>query len=271
MVGTTGPAALDEGRNWRRVALAVVPWVLAGVLGLLGVLGSRNAPAAPAATATTPPPAEAVAAATTTATPEPAAARTSVPRSSPGQLDPDQELAVLLAARNAMGTAGLTDHAGGGDRWPLDARVVSLDDVTAEYAVATVHGLVLEQDDEGWNGPHPMAVAVLLRRGASSAVVGDAWPLAPPATPDATPDAMPQLRTVDEPDPSIVAPLTDAGWSVEEIVGVEASDDALLRIVLEGTPPGASRPAEHVLWLLDAPGGPRLLPLTATPEDEDLP
>lgn len=257
--------------------LAVVPWVVAAVLGLLGGFAARGTPA-PAASAG---PASASDATVTTgstdaidpveptassaATPEPS---TQAPAST--QLDPDVELTVLLVARNAMGTAGLVGHEKDpvvDDRWPLDARLVAIEEVTAEYAVAVVHGLVLERDDAGWTGPHPSAVAVLLRTAAAPVVVGDAWPLAPPTTPS----SMPELRPVDEPDPSIVAPLTDAGWVVEEVVVVETSHDALLRVVVQGTPPGAGRAAEHVLWLLDAPGGPRLVPLNATAEDEDLP
>lgn len=267
MAGATGPGALDEGRNRRRVILAVVPWVLAAVLGLLSMVSARGTPTPPTTTVTPAPDHTAATGSTHDAEPTPAPSPASVRAAATEQLDPEVELAVLLAARNAMGAAGLTGNDGIDDRWALDARLGAVEEVTAEYAVATVHGLVLDQDDQGWNGPHPRTVAVLLRTTPSPAVVGDAWPLPPPALPAATP----QLRPIDDPDPSIIAPLTDAGWSIEDVMAVETSDDALLRVALQGTPPGGSRAAQHVLWLLDAPGGPRLLPLTTTTDDEDLP
>lgn len=270
VVGATGPGALEERRDWRRVTMIAAPWVVAAALGVLGVLGARSAPPGPAAasTATT-------SLAAAGSTPAPGEVPSAAPPAPDTSLDaapalaPEVELAVLAAARVALGTAGTTSTAAGAvaDRWPVDARVAAVEAVTADHLVATVHGLVIEHRDDTWHGPTPQAVAVLVRTGPAPGVVGQAWPLPPPPLASATPE----LRAVDEVDPSVVAPLEDAGWAVVEVTAVEVSPDALLRVALHGTPPGRQRPGDHEVWLLDAPGGPRLLPLPPRPDTEELP
>lgn len=274
MVGATGPGALEERRDWRRVALIAVPWALASVLGVLGVLGTHGArgtsPHHPSAHATQ------VAAAPSPDTsarprrddPTVTPGRTPATASAtPSALAAEVELAVLATARAALGAAGLRGAGAAADRWTVHARVAAVEAVTAEHVVATVHGLVIEHREDVWHGPQPAAVAVLVRTGADPGVVGQAWPLAPPALATATPE----LRSLTEVDPSVVAPLEDAGWAIDEITAVETSEDALLRIAVHGTPPARRHAADHVVWLLDAPGGPRLLPLQPPPVTEELP
>ena len=268
MVERTGPAALDGGRDRRRTALVAAPWVLAAVLGVVGVVaGGRGATDQPtAAPPSTPSP-------PTTPAPLPSATASGTtglaidPSGPSAALPPDVELAVLLAARAAMGTAGLAAADGSGDRWTLEVRVTALEAVTDEHAVARVDGLVIEARDDGWHGPFPAAVAVLVRTAPTPAVVGSAWPLAALDLPTASPS----VRPVDDPDPGLVAPLQDNGWTITEVTAVEAADDALLRVRLSGTAPGAARTADHVVWLLDGPNGPRPLPLPHPDTPEDLP
>jgi hypothetical protein len=239
------------------------------VLAALGVLAARGAPAATSPPTTVDAPLTETPPSQQAPDPDPAVDPPD-PESGDGPSEPlsaDVELAVLAAARPALGATGLSTTTDGPDRWALEARIAAVEVVTADYAVATVHGLVIEHTDGAWHGPGPAAVGVLLRRSPTLAVVGGAWPLPTPPLSTTSVD----VRPVEDPDASVVASIQDAGWSVTEVTAVETSEDALLRISLRGTAPGAGEPTDHVLWLLDAPGGPRLLPLAAPTTTEDLP
>ena len=257
-VSGTGPGAAQARPGWRRWAMAVTPWLAAAALGTAGWLHSRPAPLAAAATAAPSP------APTPDHVTSPQLAP--LPPTSGLLLPPDVELAVIATARTTLGTAGLASDGPAPDRWPLEVRVVDVQDVGAGVGVATVHALVIERTQDGWTAPTIRAAAVPLRTGTSTAVLGSAWPLPSPPTPS-TPDAV----TSPAPDvgPEVVAPLESDGWTVDRVVSidvVEVVDRRLLRLALSGTPPDETRAADHTVWLLDTPGGPRLLSTITTEE-----
>lgn len=263
----TGPAALDE-RPRRRVVLLAAPWAVALALVVAALL--LRPPAAPtspsAATSPTRGPADGPSA-HAPGTPDPSTPGVStsgvpagtVARSSPA-VPAAVRLQVLAHARAALGTAGLAaeDH-GRTDRWPVEVRLTEVTAVTDTLAIATVHALVIELTDAGWTGPVLRAAAVPLVTSPQVRVAGPGWPIAAPALPVETPDGAP----VAEPDPAMVTPLQQAGWEVDELVAVELVGGAVLRVALTGAPPDGGERGHHVVWLLDAPGGPRLLPLDA--------
>lgn len=265
----TGPAALDEQPRRRRALLLAAPWVLAGVLGVTALVTRPAATASPvtAPSATTTSAADGAPAAATPIPggPLPTTAPAQPGLEPPGSLSPATRLQVLATARVALGTAGLTDDAGHADRWAIDVRLVEVNRVTSDLAVATVHALVIRLGDSGWTGPTPAAVAVPLLLSPEPLVAGPAWPLPVPPSQLATPDA----EVITDPDPSMVAPLEAAGWTVDEVTTADLVGGAVLRLGLLGVPPGGTERGEHVVWLLDAPGGPQLLPLDATPSTQE--
>ncbi len=258
----TGPAALDEQPRRRRTLLLAAPWVLAAALGVAAVVTRPATTASPAAvpSATAAPTTDGAAA---VATPVPGSP---LPTTAPAQPEPSgslpaaTRLQVLATARAALGSAGLPAAAGPADRWAIDVRLSEVSRITGDLAVATVHALVIQLGEAGWTGPTPAAVAVPLLLSPEPLVAGPAWPLAAPPSQLAEPDA----AAVPDPDPSMVAPLEAAGWTVDEVTTVDLVGGAVLRVDLLGTPPGGGERGEHVVWLLDAPGGPRLLPLDPT-------
>lgn len=262
----TGPAALDEQPRRRRALLLAVPWVLAGVLGIAALI-TRPAGTAPPAAAPTAASGPSTGDAPAVATPGPrvTAAPAQPDLVSSGSLPPATRLQVLATARVAFGTAGLTADAGPSQRWAIDVRLVEVSQITGDLAVATVHALVIQLRDAGWTGPTPAAVAVPLVLSPEPLVAGPAWPLPAPPSRLVEPDA----EVVPDPDPSVVAPLEAAGWTVDEVMTVDLVRGAALRLKLLGVPPGGGERAEHVVWLLDAPGGPRLLPLDTTPSTQE--
>lgn len=262
----TGPAALDEQPRRRRALLLAAPWVLAGVLGVAALV---TRPAATASPVTAP---SAASAPSTSEAPAVATPGPRVPAApaqpdlvSSGSLPPATRLQVLATARVALGTAGLTDDGGHADRWAIDVRLVEVSRVTGDLATATVHALVIQWRDSGWTGPTPAAVAVPLVLSPEPMVAGPAWPLPAPPSQLVEPDADP----VPDPDPSVIAPLEAAGWTVDEVMAVDLVRGAVLRLELLGVPPGSGERGEHVVWLLDAPGGPQLLPLDTTPSTQE--
>lgn len=253
----TGPAALDGRPRRRRAALLAAPWVLALALGVAALVARPGASAAPE---TAPSPT-----ATAAAPPELAQPVPSTAPPAPEALPAETHLQVLAQARIALGTAGLASEAGSrADQWPVEVRLAGVAHVTDTLAVATVHGLVIELADGTWTGPVARAVAVPLTTSPEPSVAGPAWPVDAPAVAVVAPDG----ETVDEPDPAVLSPLEQAGWSVDELTAVELVDGAVLRVELIGAPPGETEPSRHAVWLLDAPGGPRLLPLEATEQPE---
>lgn len=237
--------------------LAVVPWALAAVLAVVGAwsrgtsqaVGAGLPDAAPSPVVPTP------------LAPTPLAPTRLAP-SSPA-LAPAVEFAVVAAARTTLGTAGLVGAPDDTrDRWPLQAAVVAVEAVTTELGVATVHGLVIERTADGWASPRTLAVAVPLALGDPVRVAGPAWPLPAPPEPLADPTGTP----VADPGPELIEALLVLGWEVERVESVDLLDGGVLRVRLHGTAPGALGATSHEVWLLDAPGGVRPLPLTpATP------
>jgi len=267
-VPVTGPAALDDQPRRRRAVLFAAPWVLAAALGVVALV---SRPAATTSPATSP-----VTVATPTGVPSGEGdADSSLPTAAPTQpeplpsasLPPSTRLQVLATARTALGTAGLTDDTSRANRWAVDIRLTEVSQVTGDLAVATVHALVIQLGDSGWTGPTPAAVAVPLLLLPEPLVAGPAWPLTAPSSPLAEPDTQP----VSDPDPSMVTPLQEAGWTVDEVTSVELVGGAVLRIGLVGIPPDGGERGDHMVWLLDAPGGPRLLPLDDTSTTPDTP
>lgn len=266
----TGPGAVDTRPSWRRTALYAAPWLVAAVLVVLHVLTSAgrepatslgSAPGGDAAATPAPTP-TGTDESSPTATPAATAEHASAPATA--QLSAPTRLAVLATAREALGRVVVTDDTAATSPWPVDARIVDIETVTSTHAVATVHGLVLEHRGDGWHGPLPRAVAVLVRTASPASVIEPAWPLPPPTSSSTAPD----VRPVEDPDPALVQALQDAGWTVEEVLAVVATEDGLLRLELRGTAPPEQEPRDHVVWLLDAPGGPRPLPLKqTTPQD----
>lgn len=260
----TGPAALDGQPRRRRAVLVAAPWFLAAALGVAALVTRPAATASPA----TPPsatasPATDAAAAVGTSVPGSPLPTSAPPQPEPvpsGSLPATTRLQVLATARAALGSAGLPADAGPADRWAIDVRLGEVSRVTGDLAVATVHALVIQLGEAGWSGPTPAAVAVPLLLSPEPLVAGPAWPLAAPPSPLAEPDAQP----VPDPDPAMVVPLQDAGWTVDEVTAVDLVGGAVLRIGLVGTPPDGGERGDHTVWLLDAPGGPRLLPLDTT-------
>lgn len=254
---TTGPAALDARPSRRRVVLAAVPWLLAACLAGAGLHWRTTRPAADAA-ADPPPAATADGGRTSRGADAAPTATTSHPdptASTP--LPPAAALAVVAAARTALGTAGVGEGTGPHpDRWALDVRVVASERVTESVTVVTVHGLVIDRVDGGWSEPVVRAVAVPVATGGTPGVLGPGWPLPDPSAANVDLDT----RHVPDPAPSIVEPLLDAGWDIEEVTAVDLVAGALLRVRLQGTAPGDSAAAGHEVWLHDAPGGPLLLP-----------
>lgn len=264
----TGPAALDDQPRRRRAVLFAAPWVLAAALGIAALVtrpAATSSPAASPVTVTTP--SAVPTAGGAPASPLPTAAPTQPAPLPSASLSPSTRLQVLATARTALGTAGLTDDTGRSDRWAVDIRLAEVSKVTGDLAVATVHALVIQLGDSGWTGPTPAAVAVPLLLSPEPLVAGPAWPLAAPSSPLAEPDAKP----VPDPDPSMVTPLQEAGWTVDEVTTVDLVGGAVLRIGLVGIPPDGGEHGDHMVWLLDAPGGPRLLPLDTTPTTTDTP
>lgn len=258
----TGPGAAQARPGWRRWALAVVPWLAAAALLTAGWLHSRPAPVAVAATSD-PSPAPSPDA---TPTPPPARAPASAatPRGLP--LDPSVELAVIATARTTLGTAGLPSDGPAPDRWPLEVRVVDVRDIGAGIGVATVHALVIDRTQDGWTTPTVRAAAVPLSTGSTTTVLGAAWPLPPPGS-ATVPDVV--ATPTDDIGPDVVAPLESDGWVIDRIDAVDAidaTDQRLLRVSVHGTPPDDTRAADHTVWLLDTPEGPRLLSTITTEE-----
>lgn len=250
----TGPAALDERPRRRRAALLAAPWVLALALGVAPLVARSGASAAPDGTAS---PAATGAAPTESAPPVPSATAP-VPADA---VPATTHLQVLAQARVALGTAGLVSEEGGRtDQWPIEVRLAGIARVTDTLAVATVHALVIELVDGSWTGPVARAVAVPLTTSPEPRVAGPAWPITAPPLAVVVPDG----QEVAEPDPALLTPLEQAGWSVDELTAVELVGGAVLRVDLVGVPPGAAAGGQHVVWLLDAPGGPHLLPLEPT-------
>lgn len=247
----TGPAALDERPRRRRAALLAAPWVLALALGAAALLTRTGASASPDASAS---PAAAAPAPTERAQPAPS---TTAPVTGPA-VPTTTHLHVLAQARAALGTAGLASEEGGRtNQWPIEVRLADIAPVTDTLAVATVHALVIELVDGGWTGPVARAVAVPLTMSPEPLVAGPAWPIAAPPLAVVAPDG----EAIADPDPAVLTPLEQAGWTVDELTAVELVGGAVLRIGLVGVPPGDAARGQHVVWLLDAPGGPRLLPL----------
>lgn len=264
----TGPAALDQQPRRRRALLLVAPWALAAVLGIAALVtrpaGTASPMTAPPATTPTEDGTPAVAAPVPGGR-LPKTAPAQPDREPPGSLPPAARLQVLATARVALGTAGLPDDAGRADRWAIEVRLVEVSRVTSDLAVATVHALVILLGDAGWTGPTPAAVAVPLLLSPEPMVAGPAWPLPAPAPAEAEPDA----EVITDPDPSMITPLEAAGWTVDEVTTADLVGGAVLRLGLLGVPPGDTERGHHVVWLLDAPGGPRLLPLDTTPSTQE--
>lgn len=260
---TTGPAALDARPSRRRIMLVAVPWVLAACLAGAGLHWRTSPPrpesSLPAGDPTTPDGAAVSLGAGLPATPSPSGRE---PVAVQPPLPPATALAVVAAARTALGTAGLGDGTGPHpDRWALDIRVVATEAVTASVAVATVHGLVTDRTARGWSEPVVRAVAVPVAIGGTPGVLGPGWPLPAPTT--ATVDL--GGRPVADPAPALVEPLVEAGWAIGEVTAIDLVAGALLRVRLHGTAPGEAAAAGHEVWLHDAPGGTRLLPAPAVP------
>lgn len=257
----TGPAALDERPRRRRAALLAAPWVLALALGVAALLGRPGASASSPGAATSPataPAALSATPATPTESAQPVPSATSVTADA---VPATTHLQVLAQARIALGTAGLTSEEGGrSDVWPIEVRLAGIARVTDTLAIATVHALVIELADSGWTGPLARAVAVPLTMTPEPRVAGPAWPITAPPSAVVAPDG----AAIDDPDPAVLTPLQRAGWTVEELTSADLVGGAVLRIGLVGVPPDHVEPGHHVVWLLDAPGGPRLLPLEAT-------
>lgn len=247
----TGPGATEQrptrGRTLRRVLFAV-PWLAAATIAAVGL---TTAPATGGTTAPVAEPPPGAVASAEHATPAPVATSPAQPPS----LAPELRLAVLATAREALGTAGLPG--GSGDaarRWPVEIVVDEVRPVADGFAVVTVHALVIEHED-GWSAPLPRAVGVMVRTGTTPTVLGAAWAVPPPDLPRDTVAGAP----VADVDAAVVDPLLAAGWVIDEVLATELVDGVLLRMTVIGTAPGGVTAGRHELWLLDAPGGPRLL------------
>lgn len=253
--------------------LLAAPWVLAGLLGAAAV-GTRAvtsraatgqtvaaAPSPGPSVGSTPPAAVGPPGTATSATASSSTTPTTVTVPTGADL-----LAVLAVARRALGTAGLpAGHGPRPDRWPVEVVLADVAAVTDRLHVATVHALVITADDDGWSTPTRAAVAVPLAASTDGfEVAGTPWPLPPPAVPPAAP---PAGRAVDDPDPTIVDALLDLGWQVDEVEAVDLLDGAVLVLQVRGTPPDGGATATHRVWLLDAPGGPRPVPMPSQPTD----
>lgn len=252
-MATTGPGAVDE-RRWTpvRVAVAAAPWIVAACLVLLaalrpdaGVADTVGVPtAAPSVTPSPTPLAQAA--------PSPGDGTAPTPRASslaPAPLlDPAARLAVLTTAHRHV-------LDGPPRRWPLSLEIVAVD-TYATTAIATVHGLVLERVGDDWRGPVTVGLAVPVSLDPP-AVLGSAWPAPAPDPVERVPSTTP----LEDVDPTVTAPLVAAGWRVDAVHAVAATADGLLVLDLTGTAPGDDAPSDHRVWLLDDPGGPRLLPV----------
>lgn len=219
---------VDGGRTGRRrvvLLLAVIPWVLTGVLAA-AVLDRPGSPA----DAEQPPPVAAP----------------------PGQAVDDQVVGAVaaLAVRTARTTAG-TGASGDGRRY-VDLVVPEAVRREGDVAVVTLVAVVLEGSADRWHTARPARFAVPVGVTDGRPVALDQpWPLPVAPAPEAPVAWEPATADRD----GVAAAITAAGYADVEVLHLDASADVpgLLRASVRARAPGETVANDHRVWLRDQP------------------
>ena len=247
-------------RRYGVLALAVVPWIVVGVLllrsGPTPVSAQPDPGATPTASATVSP-TPAPTTATTETSPPPVA-----PTGRPGPtIHGGARTATTLADATSLASLVARDWLGGvgprvgivetplhPDAYVAHLAVEAVDHPAPDHVVVTVIGVLLHADDDGYRRAEVVRAAVPISvdgRGARPA--GEPWLLRAPELAMTPPPA----GEIDDPTliPEAAAALEAAGYGDVSVTRVEATDGWPFIAVAEAVAPGQQERQTQVVWL----------------------